>query len=146
MPNAPAPKMIFVNLPVKNLAASIAFYEAVGAVPNKDFADDSAQMLSFSESIHVMLLTHERFTSFTPRKIPDAHESAQVLLALSEASREQVDVTVEKALAAGAAEPNPRQDHGFMYGRSFADPDGHIWEVTWMDVEAALAANREAAA
>ncbi|WP_313809049.1 VOC family protein [Sphingobium sp.] len=146
MADTPAPKMIFVNLPVKDLAASIAFYEAVGAVRNKEFADDSAQMLSFSECIHVMLLTHERFTGFTPRKIPDAHETAQVLLALSEVSREQVDVTTGKALAAGGTEPNPQQDHGFMYGRSFADLDGHIWEVTWMDVEAAMAANREATA
>ncbi|WP_242126108.1 VOC family protein [Sphingobium sp. Sx8-8] len=146
MPNAPAPKMIFINLPVKDLAASIAFYESVGAVRNNDFADESAQMLSFSDAIHVMLLTHERFASFTPRGIPDAHETAQVLLALSEASREDVDATVDKALAAGGTEPNPSQDYGFMYGRSFADPDGHIWEVTWMDVEAALAANKEAAA
>ncbi|AMK22304.1 MULTISPECIES: VOC family protein [unclassified Sphingobium] len=146
MSNAPAPKMIFVNLPVTDLPASIAFYEAVGAIRNNDFADDSAQMLSFSESIHVMLLTHERFTSFTPRKIPDAHETAQVLLALSEASRADVDATADKALAAGGTEPNPRQDHGFMYGRNFADLDGHIWEVAWMDMEAALAANKEAAA
>ncbi|AJR22470.1 MULTISPECIES: VOC family protein [Sphingobium] len=146
MPNAPAPKMIFVNLPVKDLAASIAFYEAVGAVRNNDFADDSAQMLSFSDNIHVMLLTRERFAGFTPRRIPDAHETAQVLLALSEASRADVDRTTEKALAAGGAEPNPRQDHGFMYGRSFADLDGHIWEVAWMDMEAALAVNKEAAA
>ena len=146
MPNTPAPKMIFVNLPVKDLAASIAFYEAVGAVRNNDFADDSAQMLSFSENIHVMLLTHERFSGFTPRSIPNAHETAQVLLALSEASRAEVDETTDKALAAGGTEPNPRQDHGFMYGRSFADLDGHIWEVTWMDVEAALAMNKEAAA
>ncbi len=146
MPNAPAPKMIFVNLPVKDLAASIAFYEAVGAVRNNDFADDSAQMLSFSDDIHVMLLTRERFAGFTPRRIPDAHETAQVLLALSEASRADVDRTTEKALAAGGAEPNPRQDHGFMYGRSFADLDGHIWEVAWMDMEAALAVNKEAAA
>jgi predicted lactoylglutathione lyase len=146
MSNSPAPKMIFVNLPVKDLAASIAFYEAVGAVRNNDFADDSAQMLSFSDSIHVMVLTHERFASFTPRKIPDAHETAQVLLALSEVSRDAVDATTQKALAAGGTEPNPQQDYGFMYGRSFADPDGHIWEVSWMDVEAALAANKEAAA
>ena len=95
MSNASTPKMIFVNLPVKDLSASIAFYEAVGAVRNNDFADDSAQMLSFSEAIHVMLLTHERFSGFTPRKIPDAHETAQVLLALSEASRADVDATGE---------------------------------------------------
>lgn len=144
MSNEPAPKMIFVNLPVKDLSAAIAFYEAVGAVPNKDFADDSAQMLSFSETIHVMLLTHDRFRSFTPRTIPDAHATAQVLLALSEASREAVDATVGKALAAGGTEPNPKQDHGFMYGRSFADHDGHIWEVSWMDMAAALASNQPA--
>ena len=101
MPNTPAPKMIFVNLPVKDLAASVAFYEAVGAVRNNDFADDSAQMMSFSENIHVMRLTHERFSGFTPRSIPNAHETAQVLLALSEASRVDVDGTTNRALAAG---------------------------------------------
>lgn len=142
MSNAPVPKMIFVNLPVKDLPASIAFYEAVGAVRNNEFADDSAQMLSFAENIHVMLLTHERFTGFTPRKIPNAHETAQVLLALSEASRDDVDATTQKALAAGGTEPNPSQDHGFMYGRSFADLDGHIWEVSWMDMEAAMATHQ----
>ncbi|EQB03206.1 hypothetical protein FHS51_000852 [Sphingobium wenxiniae] len=142
MSNAPAPKMIFVNLPVKDLPASIAFYEAVGAVRNNDFADDSAQMISFSDTIHAMLLTHERFSGFTPRRIPDAHETAQVLLALSEVGRADVDATVEKALAAGGTEPNPKQDHGFMYGRNFADLDGHIWEVMWMDVEAALTAGQ----
>jgi predicted lactoylglutathione lyase len=142
MPDAPMPKMIFVNLPVKDLAASIAFYEAVGAVRNNEFADESTQMLSFSDAIHVMIMTHERFSSFTPRKIPNAHETAQVLLALSEASRADVDATAEKALAAGGTEPNPRQDHGFMYGRSFADLDGHIWEVAWMDMEAAMSAGQ----
>jgi len=142
MSNAPAPKMIFVNLPVKDLPASIAFYEAVGALRNNDFADDSAQMISFSDTIHAMLLTHERFSGFTPRRIPDAHETAQVLLALSEVGRADVDATVEKALAAGGTEPNPKQDHGFMYGRNFADLDGHIWEVMWMDVEAALTAGQ----
>mgnify|MGYP003582843571 CR=1 FL=1 len=141
-----APKMIFINLPVKDLAASIGFYEAVGAVRNNEFADDSTQMVSFSDAIHVMIMTHERFASFTPRKIPNAHETAQVLLALSEVSRAEVDVTAEKALAAGGTEPNPRQDYGFMYGRSFADLDGHIWEVSWMDMEAAMAAHKETAA
>ena len=145
MPEA-APKMIFVNLPVKDLPAAIAFYEAVGAVRNNDFADDSTQMVSFSDAIHVMLLTHERFASFTPRKIPNAHETAQVLLALSENSRADVDATADKARKAGGTEPNPRQDHGFMYGRSFADLDGHIWEVAWLDMEAAMAANKESAA
>ncbi|MCI4590234.1 lactoylglutathione lyase [Sphingobium sp. BYY-5] len=142
MSNIPAPKMIFVNLPVSDLPASIAFYEAVGAVRNNDFADDSAQMMGFSETIHVMLLTHDRFRSFTRRAIPNAHETAQVLLALSETSREAVDDVVGRALAAGGAEPNPKQDHGFMYGRNFADLDGHIWEVAWMDMAAAMAAGQ----
>ena len=147
MPDAPTPKMIFINLPVKDLSAAIDFYEAVGAVRNKDFCSKDSQMMSLSDAIHVMLLTHERFASFTPRRIPNAHETAQVLLAISEESRAAVDVTTEKALAAGGTEPNPSQDHGFMYGRSFADLDGHIWEVTWMDVEAALATHqREVAA
>jgi predicted lactoylglutathione lyase len=140
---APFSKMIFVNLPVTDLRASTAFYEAVGAVRNDDFADDSAQMISFSDTIHVMLLTHERFNSFTSRTIADAHATAQVLLALSEASRDDVRATVEKALAAGGSEPNPAQDPGFMVSRSFADPDGHIWEVLWMDMEAAMATRTE---
>jgi predicted lactoylglutathione lyase len=138
--------MIFVNLPVSDLKKSIAFYEAIGAEANPHFRDDSAQMLTISETIHVMLLTHERFNSFTSRTIPDAHRTAQVLLCLTEESREGVDALVNKALAAGTKEPNPQQDHGFMYGRSFEDPDGHIWEVTWMDVEAAMSAGSEAAA
>ncbi|MBH1999299.1 MAG: lactoylglutathione lyase [Sphingomonadaceae bacterium] len=142
MANQPAPKMIFVNLPVTDLPASIAFYEAVGAVRNDDFADDSAQMISFSDTIHAMLLTHERFSGFTPRKIPNAHETAQMGLAVTEVSREAVDDIVSRGLAAGGTEPNPVQDHGFMYSRGFADLDGHIWDFVWMDVEAALAANK----
>lgn len=133
-------KLIFVNLPVKDLAKSIAFYEAVGAVRNDDFADESTQMISFSETIHAMLMTHEKFSSFTSRTIADAKKVAQVLLSLSEDSRAAVDATTEKALAAGAIEPSPVDDYGFMYGRSFEDPDGHQWGVMWMDVEAALAA------
>lgn len=143
-----APKMIFVNLPVSDLAKSTAFYEAVGAVRNDNFADETAQGMSFSDAIHVMLLTHEKFNSFTSRAIADAHKAVQVLLTLSEDSRAAVDATVEKALAAGAIEPSPIDDYGFMYGRSFEDPDGHQWGVMWMDVEAALAAGKpdEAAA
>ncbi|MCP1468785.1 hypothetical protein J3E64_000452 [Sphingobium sp. OAS761] len=143
MTEQPAPRMIFVNLPVADLPTSIAFYEAVGAVRNNEFGDDSAQMVSFSETIHAMLLTHDRFRGFTPRAIPDAHETAQVLLCLSETSRQAVNSMVDRALAAGGTEPNPTQDHGFMYGRNFADPDGHIWEVMWMDVAAAMAAGKE---
>jgi predicted lactoylglutathione lyase len=141
------PRMIFVNLPVTELSRSIPFYEAVGATKDNRFCDDSAAMLSFSESIHVMLLTQERFASFTTRKIIDAHQSAQTLIALSAENRAEVDAIIGKAVAAGAeGDPNPVQEHGFMYGRSFADPDGHIWEVVWMDVEAAMQAGNAAEA
>jgi predicted lactoylglutathione lyase len=137
--------MIFVNLPVSDLQKSIAFYEAVGAITDARFGDASAQMMTLSETIHVMLLTHGRFNSFTTRKIANAHETAQVLLCISEESREGVDLTVGKALAAGATEPSPADEYGFMYGRSFEDPDGHMWGVNWMDVEAAMTAGAEAA-
>lgn len=130
-------RMIFVNLPVGDLDRSKAFYEAVGAVNVPQFTDDSAAMMKFSDTISVMLLSHERFNGFTTRAIPNAHETAQVLLALSGESRDAVDATVDQAMkAGGVGDPNPVQDHGFMYGRSFADPDGHIWELVWMDMKA----------
>lgn len=129
------PQMIFVNLPVTDLEKSKAFYEAVGAVNNPAFTDDTAACMVVEEgSIHVMLLTHEKWATFTSKKIPDAHTTAQVLLCVSADSREDVDGQVDKAVKAGGkADPTPTQDFGFMYGRSFEDPDGHIWEVMWMD-------------
>jgi predicted lactoylglutathione lyase len=132
------PQMIFVNLPVTDLQRSIAFYEAVGAARNPTFSDETAACMVLSDTIFVMLLTHAKFASFITRRIPDAHETAQVLLALSTIGRPEVDAAVERAAAAGGtADPNPKQDLGFMYGRSYADPDGHIWEVFWMDPGAA---------
>lgn len=133
------PRMIFVNLPVADLDRSIAFYKAVGAEQNIQFSDTTAAMMVISETIHVMLLTHHKFSQFTSKRIADAHGTAQVLLALSADSREAVDEITEQALAAGGREPRPAQDHGFMYGRSFEDPDGHVWEPFWMDMEAAKA-------
>ena len=132
-------KMIFVNLPVTDLARSIAFYEAIGASADPVFRDEKSQMMRFSETISVMLLTHEKFGGFTPRRIPDSHETAQVLLALSAESRDEVDeITGKAGVSGGIADPNPVQEHGFMYGRSFADPDGHIWESAWMDMAAVM--------
>lgn len=131
-------RMIFVNLPVSDLARSTAFYEAVGAHKNPKFSDDTAAMLSFSDQIHAMLLTHARYGDFTSKRIADAHETSQVLICISADSRDEVDATVERARAAGAPlDPTPVQDFGLMYGRSFEDPDGHIWEVMWMDPAAA---------
>jgi len=134
-------KMIFVNLPVTDLARATAYYQAVGAEKNAQFSDGTASCMVFSETIHVMLLTHDKFSQFTCKKIADARTSCEVLICLSADSREAVDDMVGKAQAAGGGvDPCPKQDYGFMYGRSFEDPDGHIWEVMWMDVAAAMAA------
>ena len=131
-------RMIFVNLPVGDLQKSRAFLEALGAVNEPRFTDETAACMTFSESIHVMILTHDKFGQFTPRPIADAHQGSEVLLCLSSESRESVDSTVERAVAAGGtADPSPKQDYGVMYGRSVADPDGHIWEIMWMDAAAA---------
>jgi uncharacterized protein len=98
----------------------------------------------FSEAIHVMLLTHDKFRQFTPKKIADAREVSEVLICISADSRDAVDAMINRAQAGGGrTDPGPTQDYGFMYGRSFEDPDGHIWEVMWMDVEAAKAVGGE---
>jgi predicted lactoylglutathione lyase len=131
-------RMIFVNLPVRDLAASRAFLEALGAVNEPKFTDETAACMQLSDRIIVMLLTHAKFSQFTPRPIADAKAISQVLLCISADSRESVDSTVQRAVAAGGtADPAPNQDYGVMYGRSVADPDGHIWELMWMDPAAA---------
>jgi predicted lactoylglutathione lyase len=139
-------RLIFVNLPVADLARSIAFYEAIGARKNEQFSDHTAACMVISETISVMLLTHDKFRQFTPKAIADAKKTSEVLICLSADSRDEVDATLAKATSAGGkADPGPQQDYGFMYGRSFEDPDGHIWEIMWMDVEAAAAAMSETA-
>lgn len=139
-------KLIFINLPVSDLERATAFYEAVGAEKNEQLCDGTASCMVFSETIHAMLLTHDKFRQFTPKKIADAKETSEVLICISANSREDVDDMVGKAGAAGTVvDPCPKQDYGFMYGRSFEDPDGHIWEVMWMDVEAAKTAMAPAA-
>ncbi|MFY9625313.1 MAG: VOC family protein [Rhodoplanes sp.] len=142
------PRLIFVNLPVSDLARSTAFYQALGAAKDERFCDGAtAACLVFSETIHVMLLTHDKFRQFTPKNIANARETSEVLICISADSRGAVDATVEKAGAAGGkVDIGPRQDYGFMYGRSFEDPDGHIWEVMWMDVTAAMGAGNASAA
>ena len=133
-------KMIFVNLPVADLPAAKSFYEAIGATNNPMFTDETAACMVFSDIIHVMLLTHDKFAQFTPKRIADARESSEVLLCISADSREAVDDITDKAIAAGGREAREKQDYGFMYGRSFEDLDGHIWEPMWMDMEAAKTA------
>lgn len=137
------PKMIFVNLPVADVEKSAAFYEAIGATKDERFSQaGSAASLQFSDTIVFMLLSHDFFRTFTPKTIPDARDAAQVLVCLSEDSRDAVEATLAKAIAAGAkADPTPQQEMGdYMYGRSFEDLDGHIIEVMWMDIDKAMAA------
>ena len=137
------PRMIFVNLPVADLDRSVAFYKAIGAEQNLQFTDETAAMMVFSDAIHVMLLTHDKFRQFTSKRIADGHETVQVLLALSCDGREGVDEITGKAIAAGGREIREKEDHGWMYGRAFEDPDGHIWEPVWMDVDAATRATAQ---
>jgi hypothetical protein len=129
-------RLIFINLPVADLARSTAFYEAVGFTKNPQFSDDTASCMVLSDVISVMLLTHDKFRMFTPKHVADAHRTSEVLLCISCDSREAVDALTEAALATGGREPRDKQDHGFMYGRSIEDPDGHIWEPMWMDMAA----------
>jgi predicted lactoylglutathione lyase len=132
------PRKIFVNLPVADLAQSRAFLEALGAVNEPKFTDDTAACMQLSEGIFIMILAHDKFRQFTPLPIADAKAASEVLLCLSADSREQVDSFIEQGVAAGGtADPAGKQDYGVMYGRSVADPDGHIWEIMWMDAAAA---------
>lgn len=129
-------RMIFVNLPVSDLPASMAFYEALGFENNAHFTDETAACMVWSEAINVMLLTHDKWRTFTSRPIPPS-TSSEVLLAISLDSREAVDAMNAAAAGhGGAADINPKQDLGFMYNRNLADPDGHVWEAMWMDPSA----------
>ena len=130
-------KMIFVNLPVQDLAASTRFYEAIDCKKNPQFSNEQAAMLVWSDTISFMLLTHDYFATFTPKEIANARKSTEVLVALSRDSREDVDAITEAAAAAGGkADIRDRQDLGFLYSRAFEDPDGHVLESVWMDVAA----------
>lgn len=130
------PRMIFVNLPVADLKASMAFYEALGFSNNPQFTDDTAACMVWSEHINVMLLTHDKWRTFTDRPIPPPTAS-EVMLAISLDDRATVDSMVEAAgRNGGTADATPKQDLGFMYNRTLADPDGHVWEGVWMDMAA----------
>lgn len=127
---------IFVNLPVKDLSLSMRFYTSIGFAINPQFSDETAACVVISEDIYVMILTHEKFRQFTSKEIPDATKTSEVISALSFENKEKVDEIFNKAIQAGGSEASPLQDHGFMYSRSFNDPDGHIWEPFWMDMNA----------
>ncbi|MBU0824931.1 MAG: lactoylglutathione lyase [Alphaproteobacteria bacterium] len=129
-------RMIFVNLPVTDLGRSQAFYEALGFTNNPQFSDETTACMVVSETIHVMLITHAKWQGFTNRPIPPA-QASEVMLALTCDSREAVDAMNAAATAhGGTADINPVQDLGFMYNRNLADPDGHVWEAVFMDMEA----------
>ena len=123
---------IFVNLPVQNLKKSMDFFSSLGFTFNRQFTDDTAACMVISDDIYTMLLTHAKFTEFTPNPICDATKSTEVLICLSRDSRAAVDDMVRKAVAGGGKTFNQPQDHGFMYGHGFQDLDGHIWELIYM--------------
>ena len=124
---------IFINLPVADLEASKTFFGKLGFSFNPQFTDETAAAMVIDENIFSMLLTHEKFKQFTPKAIADAKISSEVLIAISRDSREAVGELFDKAIAAGGTEVRPGDDYGFMVSKAFADLDGHIWEVMWMD-------------
>ncbi len=129
---------IFVNLPVKNLPRSVEFFTALGYSFNPQFTDENATCMIVADNIFVMLLVEQYFSSFTKKPVCDATKSAEAIVCLSTESRAQVDELVAKAVAAGGSAPIPPQDHGFMYQHGFQDPDGHHWELVYMDPNAAM--------
>ena len=133
-------KMIFVNLPVADVAKATAFYEAIGFEKNPQFSNEQASCMVWSDAIHVMLLGHDFYRTFTTKAIADTHKTSAALIALSRDSREQVDAITDAAIAAGGRQTRYTQDMGFMYSRAFEDLDGHTFEPMYMDMEAATAA------
>lgn len=129
-------RLIFVNLPVADVKASQAFFGELGFAFNEKFTDESCACMVVSDQAYVMLIQRERFADFTSKPIADATASTEAILCVSAESREDVDRFAEAGLRAGGSPANEPQDHGFMYGRSFNDPDGHLWEVMWMSPEA----------
>ena len=130
-------KQIFVNLPVKDLNKTVEFFTKLGFRFNPQFTDDNATCMIVSDNIFVMLLVEKFFKTFTKKEICDAKKSTEVLIALSVESRKKVDEMINIALEAGGIEPRKPQDHGWMYGRSFEDINGHQWEIIYMDESAA---------
>jgi predicted lactoylglutathione lyase len=124
---------IFVNLPVRDLQQSIDFWTRLGFSFNAQFTDDKATSMIVGDDIYIMLLVEERFRDFTSKDIADTATQTEAIIALSAESRDGVDELVDKALQAGGKPSQDPMDEGFMYGRSFQDPDGHLWEVVWMD-------------
>ena len=130
-------RQIYVNLPIKNMERSKAFFGALGFSFNPQFTNEQGACMVIADDIYAMLLVEPFFQTFTKKPIADATKSTEVLVCLSCESRAEVDQLVKKAVAAGGSAPNAPQDHGFMYGHGFQDLDGHIWELVYMDPNAA---------
>ena len=130
-------QQIFVNLPIKDMPRSQAFFRAMGYEFNPQFTNEQGACLVLGDKLYAMLLVEDFFQGFTRKMIVDATQAIEVLLCLSCESRAEVDALVAKALAAGGTAPRPPQDHGFMYVHGFDDLDGHSWELAWMDTSAA---------
>jgi predicted lactoylglutathione lyase len=124
---------IYLNLPVKDLNRSVEFFTELGFSFNPDFTDENATCMIINDDAYVMLLVEGFFKTFTSKEIVDSTKSTEAIVAFSVDSREAVDETVRKALAAGGTPSQEAQDYGFMYNHTFQDPDGHLWEVMWMD-------------
>jgi uncharacterized protein len=131
------PRKIFINLPVKDLQRSVAFFTGLGFSFNPNFTDETATCMIISDDAYAMLLTHKKFQDFTKKNIADTTTSSEAIVALSADSKSDVDTFADKALASGGSPAMPPIDYGFMYGRSFYDPDGHHWEIFYMDPAAA---------
>ncbi|XEC94388.1 VOC family protein [Paenibacillus tarimensis] len=127
---------IFVNLPVKDLKKSMEFFSKVGFEFNPQFTDENAACMVIGDNIYAMLLVHDFFKTFTKKQISDTTDKTEVIVALTAESREHVDEIVNRAFEAGAKPANDKTDHGFMYGWSFQDVDGHLWEFFYMDMNA----------
>jgi hypothetical protein len=136
-------RMIFVNLPVKDVKASRAFFGALGFTFNEQFCSEDTACMVIEENIFSMLMERDRFKSFIKGDIADTAKGKEVLTCLSCASRAEVEALKAKAIAAGGAEWMPAQDYGFMYGDSFTDLDGHVWELNWMDMAAVAAGEHQ---
>jgi uncharacterized protein len=130
-------KQIFVNLAVADLPKSKAFFESLGLAFNPQFTNEQGACLVLGDNIFAMLLVKDFFKTFTGKPLVDPREATEMLLCLSCESRAEVDAIVAKAVAAGGTAPRAPQDHGFMYGHGFEDLDGHIWELSYMDMAAA---------
>ncbi|MES2776514.1 MAG: VOC family protein [Bacteroidota bacterium] len=128
------PSQVFINLAVKDLAKSMAFYTEIGFTNNPQFSDDSGKCMVWSEHIFVMIMTHEKFATFVTRPVADMQTHIAGIFALSVDSVERLDDIVDKGLAAGGVEPSPFQDYGFMQRRVIEDPDGHTCEIFYMDM------------